>query len=118
MKKQLHSRNTLQTLSILVFSIISLSATLPTHAQTITTNTQGTNGGFFYSFWNSNSQGTASMTLGTEGNYSTTWNNVGNFMAGKGWAVGSPNRVICYSGNFTGGYNGFLALYGWTKNEA
>jgi len=58
------------------------------------------------------------MTLGPEGNYSTTWNNVGNFIAGKGWAVGSPNRVICYSGNFTGGYNGFLALYGWTKNEA
>jgi len=85
-------------------------------AQTITANTQSTNNGFFYSFWNDNSSGSASMTLGAAGNYSTTWSNVGNFTAGKGWATGSPTRVICFSGTFDGGSNGYLAIYGWTKN--
>jgi hypothetical protein len=96
---------------ILVFSTHS------SYAQTITNNTQGNHDGYFYSFWNDNSQGSASMTLGQGGNYSTTWNNVGNFTAGKGWAVGKPDRVVCFSGSYDGGSNGFLALYGWTKNS-
>jgi len=60
--------------------------------------------------------GSASMTLGPGGNYSTTWSNVNNFTAGKGWAVGKADRVVCFEGSFNGGSNGFLALYGWTKD--
>src|SRR5690606_32727089 len=56
-----------------------------------------------------------SMTLGPNGNYSTTWSNVGNFTAGKGWKPGSSDRVICFSGSFNGGSNGILAIYGWTR---
>lgn len=99
-----------------VFSFMLLWLTASTYAQTITNNTQSTHDGFFYSFWNDKTQGSASMTLGPAGNYSTTWSNVGNFTAGKGWAVGKPDRVVCFSGSFNGGSNGFLALYGWTKN--
>lgn len=84
-------------------------------AQTVTANTQSTHDGFFYSFWNDGQRGSASMTLGAAGNYSTTWNNVNNFTAGKGWAVGKADRTICFSGSFNGGSNGFLAVYGWTK---
>jgi hypothetical protein len=110
-------RNLHRILPRIVFSYVLLFIAADTYAQTVTTNTQSTHNGFFYSFWNDGSKGTASMTLGAAGNYSTTWNNIGNFTAGKGWAVGKADRVVCFSGNFNGGSNGFLALYGWTKNN-
>src|SRR5690554_6887061 len=84
--------------------------------QTVTTNTQGTHDGWFYSFWTENPNDGASMTLYPDGRYTTTWNNTLNFTAGKGWAVGSPDRVVCFEGTYNGGSNGFLALYGWTKD--
>src|SRR6478736_535238 len=117
MKTKLLFRNIPEILRYAVFSFALVCITANTYAQTVTSNTQSTHNGFFYSFWNDNSQGSASMTLGAAGNYSTTWNNVGNFTAGKGWAVGKADRVVCFSGNFNGGSNGFLALYGWTKNS-
>lgn len=95
--------------------LASISSTM-LFAQTITTNTQGTHDGFFYSFWNDNQSGSASMTLGPQGNYSTTWNNVHNFTAGKGWRTGSADRTVCFEGTYNGGSNGFLAVYGWTKD--
>jgi hypothetical protein len=117
MKQQLLFRKGMKILLFIVFSFVLVLLTQQSNAQTITGNTQSTNNGFFYSFWNDGSQGSASMTLGSAGNYSTTWNNIGNFTAGKGWATGSPTRVVCFSGSFNGGSNGFLALYGWTKNN-
>jgi hypothetical protein len=117
MIQKLLSRNGWKMLSCAVFSSAMLYATLQSKAQTVNTNTQGTHDGFFYSFWNDNSQGSASMTLGPAGNYSTTSSNVGNFIAGKGWATGNPYREICFSGSFNAGNNGFLSLYGWTKDN-
>lgn len=81
----------------------------------ITTNQQGTNSGYFYSFWNQGG-GLVKMTLGDGGNYSVAWSNCSNFTCGKGWQVGS-DRTVSFSGSFDGGSNGYLALYGWTKNE-
>lgn len=41
----------------------------------------------------------------------------GNLVAGEGWAKGSPDRVVRYTARvFEPGANGYLTLYGWSRN--
>lgn len=87
------------------------------NAQTLTSNSTGTNNGFYYSFWKDS--GNASMTLQAGGRYQSSWNNsTNNWVGGKGWNPGSSSRVISYSGYYGGSnsQNTYLALYGWTRS--
>lgn len=110
------AKNT-KSIDFTVALLLAHCFTVETSAQTITRNQTGIHEGFYFSFWNDGSSGAASMTLKAGGRYSTQWNNIGNFTAGKGWATGKVDRVVRYSGSFNGGSNGFLALYGWTKDS-
>ncbi|EAA34909.1 glycoside hydrolase family 11 protein [Neurospora crassa] len=79
-----------------------------------TPSSTGFNNGFYYSFWTDNG-GNVNYANGASGSYSVNWQNAGNFVAGKGWNPGSA-RTITYSGNFRPSGNGYLSVYGWTRN--
>lgn len=98
-------------------AILGAALSVGINAQTLSSNSTGTNNGFYYSFWKDS--GSATMTLQSGGRYTSSWNtSTNNWVGGKGWNPGSSSRVISYSGNYGGSnsQNTYLALYGWTRS--
>ena len=75
----------------------------------------GFHSGYFYSFW---TQGGGTVTYNNllNGTYKSSWQNIQNWVGGKGWNPGGP-KVVVYNGTWNGkNVNSYLALYGWTRN--
>lgn len=102
---------------VAAFICAAALGTTAVSAQTLTSNSTGTNNGFYYTFWKDS--GNASMNLLAGGRYQSSWNNgTNNWVGGKGWNPGTNSRVINYSGYYgvNNSQNSFLALYGWTRS--
>jgi len=75
----------------------------------------GIHSGYFYSFW-SDGRGQITYNNLEGGHYNSRWQNVGNWVGGKGWKPGGPKTVV-YNGTWNGAnVNSYLSLYGWTKD--
>ena len=92
---------------------------------TKTSNSTGTNNGYFYTYWKDG--GSVTMTLPSDpplsgeyaGNYAVSWSSgTYNFVGGKGWNPGSSTRTINYNcGIFSpGSSNAYMTVYGWTTS--
>jgi len=67
-------------------------------------------------FW-TNGNGNVNAVNGPDGQYSVDWSGNALFIAGKGWQMGSPGRVIHYTASdFQTDGSAFLLVYGWMRN--
>jgi endo-1,4-beta-xylanase len=97
---------------ILVLVIVMCFSMFTASAQTITSNSTGNQGGYWWTFW-TDGGGSVSMNLGSGGYFSVQWSNCGNFVCGKGWSTGSESRTITWSSS---GNAQYIGLYGWMQN--
>lgn len=61
--------------------------------QSLTSTANGTNNGYYYSFW-TNGVGFVTYTNGDAGAYSLQWADANDFFGGKGWNPGGNRCVL------------------------
>lgn len=84
-------------------------------ATQICSNQAGATGDYYYMMW-SDGQGSACITPYSGNSYSTSWSDVGDFVAGVGWNPGSDRTISYNSSLSSSGGTSMLSLYGWTTN--
>lgn len=94
---------------VILSALIATGCVTLSAAQTVSGNGTGTNNGFYYSLYSSG--GSATMTLGSAGNYAITWSGVSDVVGGKGWSTGSAQTIGYHVGSASG-YN-TISIYGW-----
>jgi hypothetical protein len=110
MKRPLFLRGLLFTALLSIGALASIPANAQ---QCLTSNSTGTNNGYYYSFWKDS--GNVTFCLQSGGRYTSQWSNINNWVGGKGWNPGG-RRTVTYSGTFNPSGNAYLTLYGWTTN--
>jgi len=112
------ARTRLMMVASALVAMAAAAMALPSTAEAATpicSNQTGTTDGQYYRMW-SDGQGTACITPNSGNSYSTSWNDVGDFIAGVGWNPGS-NHTISYDATLSAsGGTSMLSLYGWTTN--
>jgi endo-1,4-beta-xylanase len=89
---------------------------MATKLKTVNPGEDGTDGGYHYRLWVAKGASGVSMTVDGAKGYTANCNNTtGGFVGGKGWANGSPTRVVSINGSFQSSYGGAFGVYGWTK---
>ena len=83
-------------------------------ATAICSSQTGTNAGYYYQMYTAGS-GSACITLNSGNSYSTSWSNVGDFVAGVGWNPGSKSTVT-FSSSLSASGTSLVSLYGWSTN--
>ena len=83
-------------------------------AASICSSQTGTNGGYYYQMYTAGS-GSACITLNSGNSYSTSWSNVGDFVAGVGWNPGSK-ATVSFSSSLSASGTSLVSLYGWSTN--
>jgi len=107
---------TLNAILFLAVPFCSRATPLTTGLRTRTLKSgSGENDGFYWHFW-TDGVGEVNYENGPEGLYTLNWNNSLNFLGGKGWNPGTADRNITYSGDFKPNGNGYLSIYGWSKD--
>jgi len=76
-------------------------------------NSSGTTNGFFWQCYFTT--GSATITQGSAGNFSSTYSNVGDVVVGKGYNPGSAGTRGYNVGALSGSYNN-IGIYGWTTS--
>lgn len=97
-----------------VLAVLAVVAVCGFAQAAITSSQTGTNNGYYYMLYLSG--GSASMTLGSAGNFAVSWSGVGDIVAGKGWNPGSSRTVGYNCGSYSNSGGGSFGLYGWTTN--
>ncbi|KAI0659265.1 glycosyl hydrolases family 11-domain-containing protein [Cubamyces menziesii] len=100
--------------SALAFPFEFHNETTQLHPRQNTAPGTGTNNGYFYSFW-TDGGGSVTYNNGPGGQYSVSWSNADNFVAGKGWNPGSA-QSISFTANYQPNGNSYLSVYGWSEN--
>ncbi|GIP56717.1 glycoside hydrolase family 11 protein [Paenibacillus sp. FSL W8-0186] len=101
--------------------LLCFTLTLPgaVSAQTVTSNSMGTHGGYDYEYWKDSGNGT--MVLGNGGTFSAEWSNINNILFRKGKRFNETqthqqigNISITYGATYQPNGNSYLTVYGWT----
>jgi endo-1,4-beta-xylanase len=99
---------------LLLGIFVQYSFAQTTTAKTISSNQTGKQGSYYYEYWKDNGSGT--MTLGDNCNFSCSWGSVGNILFRKGVRPGSKNVVVTYTADYKPTGNSYLSIYGWFEN--